>query len=371
MELNELIKELDKKLIVTGKEIIDGIMYIYCETERQITKCKYCGKESENVHSTYTRVISDLPIQNYKVKLIIKVKKYFCNNDKCQHTTFAEPLDFVEKNAIRTKRLDNYINNIGLKTSSIEAEKQIKDTHVNVSNNTILRIIKKTKIEVNYEVENLGIDDFSSKKREIFNTIFVDNDKNKKVEVINSREKDDVVEELKLFKKVKTVTRDFSQTYKNAINEALPKAKQIVDRFHIFKNLTDDLNNYIKRTIADTIKIIDDKEKEMKDEKRILNKRQQNKKESAERKWKVIQEVQQLYKDGYNKSQISRKMNITRVTVNTYLLQKQPLERSTNSILDDYVPMIKELIIQGKKIDEILKLNLKDIKERYRYLQVD
>ena len=31
-----------------------------------------------------------------------------------------------------------------------------------------------------YEVENLGIDDFSSKKREIFNTIFVDNDKKKK-----------------------------------------------------------------------------------------------------------------------------------------------------------------------------------------------
>jgi len=29
VELDELIKELDKKLIVTGKEIIDGIMYIY------------------------------------------------------------------------------------------------------------------------------------------------------------------------------------------------------------------------------------------------------------------------------------------------------------------------------------------------------
>lgn len=40
---------------------------------------------------------------------------------------------------------------------------------------------------------------------------------------------------------------------KNAINEALPKTKQIVDRFHIFKNLTDDLNDYIKRTLADTI----------------------------------------------------------------------------------------------------------------------
>ena len=82
LELNELIKELDKKLIVTKKEIKDGIMYIYCDTKKQKSKCKYCGQESEKVHSTYKRTISDLPIQNYKVKLIINVKKYFCNNTK-------------------------------------------------------------------------------------------------------------------------------------------------------------------------------------------------------------------------------------------------------------------------------------------------
>ena len=98
-----------------------------------------------NIHSTYRRIISDLPIQSYKVKLIITVKKYFCNNDKCNHKTFAEPLAFVEKNAIRTKRLDDYINNIGLKVSSKEAEKQIKDNYVNISNNTVLRVVKKNK----------------------------------------------------------------------------------------------------------------------------------------------------------------------------------------------------------------------------------
>lgn len=161
----------------------------------------------------------------------------------------------------------------------------------------------------------MGIDDFSSKKREIFNTIFVDNDKNKKVEVINSREKDDVVEKLKLFKKVKTVTRDFSQTYKNAISEALPKAKQIVDRFHILKNLTDDLNEYIKRNIKETIKMIDVKGKAVIDEAIILNRRQRNKKESAKKKWELIQEVQKLYKEGYNKSTIAKKVKISRQTV--------------------------------------------------------
>ena len=75
----------------------------------------------------------------------------------------------------------------------------------------------------------------------------MDNDNKKKVELINSIEKDEVVKTLKLFTKIKTITRDFSQTYKNAINEALPKAIQIVDRFHILKNLTDDLNDYLKK----------------------------------------------------------------------------------------------------------------------------
>lgn len=102
-------------------------------------------KKSNSVHSTYTRTISDLPIQNYKVKIVIKVKKYFCNNEKCKHRTFAEPLNFVDRNALRTKRLDEYINRVGLTVSSIEAKKQIKETHVEVSNNNILRVIKKNK----------------------------------------------------------------------------------------------------------------------------------------------------------------------------------------------------------------------------------
>ncbi len=145
MEIDELIKELDKKLIVIKKEILKDTMYVYCDTYKKETQCKYCGTISNSVHSIYQRTISDLPIQKYKVKLLINVKKYFCINPECSHKTFAEPLNFVEKNALRTKRLDEYINKIGLKNSSLEAKKQINDSHVNISNNTILRILKKKK----------------------------------------------------------------------------------------------------------------------------------------------------------------------------------------------------------------------------------
>lgn len=103
--------------------------------------------------------------------------------------------------------------------------------------------------------------------------------------MINSREKEAVVKVLKKFTNVETVTRYFSLTYKNAISEALPQAKQIVDIFHIFKNLTDDLCNYLKRTVSDKIKLLKDTSLEYKD---ILTTSQQDKIDTANRKWKVI-----------------------------------------------------------------------------------
>ena len=99
--------------------------------------------------------------------------------------------------------------------------------------------------------------------------------------------------------------------------------------------------------------MIDKKEKEVIEEEVILNKRQKNKKKSADRKWKVIQEAHKLYKEGYSKTKIAKKLKISRQTVYSYLEQKQPLERSTHSILDPFVPIIKKLILDGKKLYEI------------------
>ncbi len=111
----------------------------------------------------------------------------------------------------------------------------------------------------------------------------------------------------------------------------------------------------MKRTISERVKIYTntDIEEKTANEKEILNKRQRDKRESAMKKWKIIQEVQRLYKEKKSVSEISRLMKITRQTIYVYLRQQQPLERTTNSILDPYIPMIKELIIKKQKVKEI------------------
>lgn len=61
----------------------------------------------------------------------------------------------------------------------------------------------------------------------------------------------EIIKMLRKFKQMETVPRGFSKPYEAAISEALPNARQIVDRFHILKNLTEDMAGYLKREIKE------------------------------------------------------------------------------------------------------------------------
>lgn len=132
----------------------------------------------------------------------------------------------------------------------------------------------------------------------------------------------------------------------------MPNAKQIVDRFHILKNLTDDLCNYLKRTVSDRIKLYKQDDFNTKE---VLTKRQQDKIDTANRKWELIKEAKQLYQNKHTKTFIAKKLGITRVTLNIYLSLNEPPVKDNNCILDNYLPLIKQYIIEGKKTKEIFE----------------
>ena len=62
MELDVLLKELDENLTINRVEKSGKALYIYCDINCTVAKCKYCGMESHSVHSRYIRTISDLPL---------------------------------------------------------------------------------------------------------------------------------------------------------------------------------------------------------------------------------------------------------------------------------------------------------------------
>lgn len=141
--MEELIKKLDKKLKIIKYEYVDDIVIIYIQKTNKSAICPCCGKKSSKINTKYYRTIKDLPIQENKVILKLEAKTFFCKNEKCEINTFAEEFDFVENHARMTTRLKNRIINDAKGMSSRAAKETISSGLTKISDDTILRLIKK------------------------------------------------------------------------------------------------------------------------------------------------------------------------------------------------------------------------------------
>lgn len=144
--MEDLIKLLDENLDVDTYEVIDDEIFIYTKSIRTEVTCPYCGHISNKVHSLYTREFNDLPILGKKSNIILKNRKFFCNNSDCKRKTFAETFDFLGFKAKKTKRLEEYIMNVSQNTSSLAAEKLLKKNVVQVGKSSICNLLKKRNI---------------------------------------------------------------------------------------------------------------------------------------------------------------------------------------------------------------------------------
>ena len=91
------------------------------------------------------------------------------------------------------------------------------------------------------------IDDFALKKRHKYGTIMVDIESHRIIDMIDSRDLEDVVNWLQSFPNLQIFSRDGSIIYRNAIDTAHLINLQVSDRFHILKNLTSYATDALKR----------------------------------------------------------------------------------------------------------------------------
>lgn len=141
--MKNLIKKLDKNLKVTEIKYDGDTILIDVESKSKKAICPFCGETANSIQSRYVRPIKDLPIQEYKVILNIHVRNFYCKNKKCKVKMFAEKFNFYESYSRMTNRLKDKIVEQS-KGMSARASKETINTHIaKVSDDTILRLIKK------------------------------------------------------------------------------------------------------------------------------------------------------------------------------------------------------------------------------------
>lgn len=144
----------------------------------------------------------------------------------------------------------------------------------------------------------------------------IDIETHKIIDLIESRQEDNVTEWLKTYPNLEIISRDGGIMYKSASDKAHPKAKQISDRFHVLKNLTDYARDALKRLLKKQIKI---ENKNQTQESSVPKKKYESK-----TKWDLILMVKELRNKKYRVIDVAQYLGISEKTVIEY--NKIPLE---------------------------------------------
>jgi transposase len=255
LDINKFFPE---QLTITEISETEEKIVIELESRTKQGACPCCGVVSARYHGTYVRKVQDLPMMRKAVTLQIKAYEYNCEDPDCEVVSFAETIDgFLNHYSRKTERLADLICTIALETSCEGCSRICKAMNITISPDSVIRLLIRR-----YETQpeqvcssTIGVDDFAFAKRKTYGTIIVDEETHKPVAVLEGRDKDTLKKWLEHNKHVKAVTRDRASAYASAIEETLPAAMQIADRFHLHQNLLEAVRGALNGSVPATVKI--------------------------------------------------------------------------------------------------------------------
>ena len=119
------------------------------------------------------------------------------------------------------------------------------------SRDTLLRALRRQGREVTMAPPVVvGIDDWAITRGHRYGTIVVDLERRCPIDVLDGRESTNVAVWLQRHPSIHVVARDRAGAYSDAAQNAIPRAQQVADRWHLLVNLHETVERLLRRQIA-------------------------------------------------------------------------------------------------------------------------
>ncbi|BAZ37775.1 transposase [Calothrix sp. NIES-4101] len=259
----EQILNLPDMKVLDFQEIEGGEIIITIEKDVKYSTCPHCGKPTYSIHQSHWRMIHDLPWNKKPVLLRMNRRQFKCH--KCKKV-FSEQLDFIDKSTCYTKRL------------ALDIVEQVLNSNVHsvakrngLSDDEVESMLKKQVsqiLNINLsQVRRIGIDEIALVKGQgNYLAVIVDLDTRKPIEIVCSRRIEDIREVLigwgvEVLERIEEVSIDLWKAYKNLVEELMPNANITADRFHVMKQVNEELDSMRKAEKKAAMSLEDKSEK--------------------------------------------------------------------------------------------------------------
>jgi len=226
--------------VLSQRELPGGRIAVRVMARAEVRSCPACSHITAKVHDRREQAKADVSVAGRQVVLIVLRRRFRCPFCK---KVFTEPDEVCGWRRRLTRRLREEIGRAA-HHSTVKAVAASRG----VSQETVRRALaEEAGREGNGEAEpvrHLGMDDFSVRRGLRYQTGFYDLDGRRVLGVVEGRTAEAVGAFLRALAEpeaVEAVTMDMSGAYRSAVEEDIPWARIVADKFHVIKRVGEQL----------------------------------------------------------------------------------------------------------------------------------
>jgi transposase len=169
----------------------------------------------------------------------------------CRTKIFTERFagSVLARSARRTGRLDCIVHHLGLALGGRPAAIFARRLMLPVSNDTLLRVVRRRARAPSQPLNVIGIDDWAWRRNQRYGTIVCNLERREIVTLLPDREQATAQAWLAGHPEIAIIARDRGGGYSEAAAKALPNAVQVADRWHLMENASRSFLDAVRKSM--------------------------------------------------------------------------------------------------------------------------